>query len=103
MRFGLDYYANRLALRRYQATERRRARESPSHAFSRVIDLLARHKENMPRGVYSEVRREVVGASDFIRSEEKALDRRLFCWRRWLLPVRLRWPSITNWLERPDC
>ena len=76
VRLSLDFYANRFRLRASQSNERKRAKEPASRTLVRAVKTLERNEADIPKAVYSEVRREVKAAQEAAATEEKALDRR---------------------------
>ena len=76
VRFSLDFYANRFRLRASQSNERKQAKEPASRTLVRAVKALERNEADIPKVVYSEVRREVKAAQQAAATEEKALDQR---------------------------
>ena len=76
VRFSLDFYANRFQLRVSQSIERKRAKEPASRTLDRAVETLERNKAEIPKAVYSEVRREVKAARKAAATDEKVLDQR---------------------------
>ena len=76
VRFSLHFYANRFRLLVERSNETVQAREPASRTYDRAIDTLERNETEIPKAVYSEVRREVAAARKAAATEEEALDRR---------------------------
>ena len=76
VRFSLDFYANRFKLLSLQVSERRRAKEPPSHTFGRAVAAIDRNRAEIPPPVFTEIRREVVAATVAAEREERHLDQR---------------------------
>ena len=76
VRFSLDFYANRFRLLANRSSETERSKEPASRTYDRAVETLERNKAEIPKAVYSEVRREVKAARKAAATEEKALDRR---------------------------
>ena len=76
VRFALDYYANRYRLRALEAVERERDTEPPSEKYERVLNLLDENRDEIPKPVFSELKREVADAKRAARVEERAIGRR---------------------------
>jgi signal transduction histidine kinase len=76
VRFSLDFYANRFRLLDVEVTERNRAKEPASRKYERAIGALERRKEEIPRAVFREVKREFTEARRASVAEEKAIDSR---------------------------
>lgn len=76
VRFSLDLYANRYRALAEDSADRERSREPPRRLLDHAVRILDRHRDDMPRPVFSEVRREVVGVRRAVANEEKSLDRR---------------------------
>ena len=76
VRFSLDFYANRFRLLANRSIETQRAKEPASRTYDRAVETLERNKADIPKAVYSEVRREVKAARKAAATEEKALDQR---------------------------
>lgn len=76
VRFSLDFYASRHRLRALRAREAKRPEESPSKKYSRALEVLERHEDEMPAAVFLEVRRDLRNARLASDAEEKALENR---------------------------
>ena len=76
VRFSLHFYANRFRLLADRSIERKRTKEPASRTFGRAVEILDRNKAEIPKAVYSEVRREVTTARKAAVTEEQALDQR---------------------------
>jgi len=76
VRFSLDFYANRYRLLAMQAVEKNREKEPPSKKYDRVIEVLERHKDDIPAGAYREIKGEVTDARKASATQETAIDRR---------------------------
>ena len=76
VRFSLDFYANRFRLLANRSIETQRAKEPASRTYDRAVETLERNKADIPKAVYSEVRREVKAARKAAATEEKVLDQR---------------------------
>lgn len=76
VRFSLDFYANRFRLLADRSSETERSKEPASRTYDRAVETLERNKDDIPKAVYSEVRRDVKAAQKAAATEEKALDQR---------------------------
>ena len=76
VRFSLDLYANRYRAFADQTADRKRAKEPPKRVLRRALSELDRHREDIPREVFREVRRDVVAVQKSVSAEEESLDRR---------------------------
>ena len=76
VRFSLDFYANRFRLLATRSSETQRSKEPASRTYDRAVETLERNKDDIPKAVYSEVRREVEAARKAAATEEEALDQR---------------------------
>ena len=76
VRFSLDFYANRFRLLAARSSETERSKEPASRTYDRAVQTLERNKDDIPKAVYSEVRRDVKAARKAATTEEQALDRR---------------------------
>lgn len=76
VRFSLDYYASRYRLLADRLIEKSRIHEVPTQVISRAIKALDLHKDELPREVYSEVRKEVVAANKAVAKEKEVSEHR---------------------------
>ena len=76
VRFSLDLYANRYRALAEESGDRARVRQPPRRLLERAIKMLERHRDDIPRAVFRDVRREVVGVRRAVLREEDSLDRR---------------------------
>lgn len=76
VRYSLDYYANRYAVRNARGIDSQRDTEPASAKQERALEILSRNADAIPVAVYKEVRREVEDALNVSRNEEEKLDRR---------------------------
>ncbi|MDE2921795.1 MAG: ATP-binding protein [Acidobacteriota bacterium] len=76
VRFSLDFYASRYRLLAVQAAEKRRAGEVPSRTFRRAVTVLDRNRDEMPRAVFRDVRKQIVAAEKASKRVEEEVDRR---------------------------
>ena len=76
VRFSLDLYANRYRAFAEESADRRRVQIPPRRLLDRAVSTLERHQNDMPKTVFGEVRREVVGVRRAVEREEESLDRR---------------------------
>lgn len=76
VRYSLDFYANRYAVRKARGIDRVRDSEPASAKQERALDILDENEESIPVRVFREVRREVRDALKVSRTEEEELDRR---------------------------
>ena len=74
VRYSLDYYANRYRTLLLQATSKAKKKEHPSRKFTRVLDVLQRNRNEIPKAVLSEVISEVKDARLVIEASERTLD-----------------------------
>ena len=76
VRLSLDFYANRYRVLADQAIQQKRSKEPPIRTFEKAVATLDQNRAEMPKAVYSDVRRDVMSVRKAIEVEHKALDSR---------------------------
>ena len=76
VRFSLDLYANRYRALADEVADKSRVQDPPTRLLQTAVSTLDRHKDSIPRDVFSEVRRDVVRVQRAVSTEEESLDRR---------------------------
>lgn len=76
VRYALDLYANRFQARALSGVEIRRFTETPSRKQSRVVELLDRHRTEIPAPVFEQIRREATDAQHAVYQVEREIDAR---------------------------
>ena len=74
VRYSVDFYANRFRALALTSAEAAAKGERPAKKIDHAIDLLERHKDEIPSTVFQEVRKQLVHARTVIRSGAEASD-----------------------------
>jgi signal transduction histidine kinase len=72
VRYALDFYAMEEAKRAYERTQAEREVEPVSRKFERVDEVLARHKGDIPKPLYEDIRSQVKKAIQASETEAEA-------------------------------
>lgn len=70
VRFSLDFYANRHRRLSLLVAEKRQPSDPPSRNLDRVMDILDRNKDGIPKPVYQDMRRELKASHQASKANE---------------------------------
>lgn len=69
VRWGLDYYAFRVSVRKYEWVETIRPVEPPEAKIDRVVEILEDYRRELPAAAYQDLSRELTDYTEAVRNE----------------------------------
>lgn len=69
VRWGLDYYAFRVSVRKFEWVETLRPVELPEAKLDRVVEILEDYRAELPASVYHDLSRELTDYTDAVKNE----------------------------------
>lgn len=76
VRWGLDYYAFRLSVRKAEMVEEFRPTEPPDAKLDRVQEVLRDYQNEIPASAYEEITRELSDYTEAVRNEAQSVEAR---------------------------